>query len=426
MTRPGRQPDDPPGDSFAVRLRRHRGSRGLTQEELAERSGLSLYAISMLERGVRRAPRAHTVEFLADALRLDPSERSALEAAARAPLTLEVAGPSAPSATWRLPRDVSHFTGRATELERLSSAACGPSGISTIDGMPGVGKTALAIRAAHRLASRFPDGRLFLDLHAHTAGQRPVAPADALEALLLASGVARGRIPSDLDRRSALWRDRLAGRRVLIVLDDAAGHEQVEPLLPGDERCRVLVTSRRRLAAVRDAEPLTLATLAPAPAAELFTLLVGARAREADAATIASLVELCGHLPLAIQLVAGRLRSHPVWTAVDMAQTLKDAQDGLAELQAEDVAVEAAFALSYQDLPPDRQRLFRRLGRHPGPEIGIHEAALLDGTDAAGVRMGLEALYNDHLIDEPTPGRYRFHHLIRSYARALAAHDDEV
>ena len=410
---------------FRALLRHHRGRRGLTQEELAERSGLSPYAISMLERGVRRVPRACTVEFLSDALNLDGAERRALLEAARAPVAVASALPAPPAATWTLPRDVASFTGRREELAGLLAAtAAAPGGVSAIDGMAGVGKTAFAIHAAHQLAPRFPDGQLFLDLHAHTVGQRPVAPADALESLLLTAGLAARHIPSDLDRREALWRDRLAGRRVLIVLDDAATHEQVEPLLPGAGGCRVLVTSRRRLAALKDAEPLTLGTLPPTLATDLLTRLVGTRVSEADPATIALLVELCGHLPLAIGLVAGRLRSHPAWTASDMARTLQDAQDGLSELQAEDVAVEAAFALSYHHLPADRQRLFRRLGRHPGPEIDAPLAAVLDGTDVATVRAGLEALYNDHLIEEPRPGRYRFHHLIRSFARALPAENE--
>ncbi|HXM54361.1 MAG TPA: helix-turn-helix domain-containing protein [Candidatus Dormibacteraeota bacterium] len=411
--------------SFGLLLRHHRGSRGLTQEELAERSGLSPYAISMLERGVRRAPRAWTVEFLADALKLDARERRALSEAARAPSEVAPSGPAPAAATWTLPRDVASFTGRQEELERLLvDTAAAPGGISAIDGMAGVGKTAFTIHAAHRLAPRFPHGQFYLDLHAHTAGQRPVAPGDALKSLLLTAGVAARRIPRELDRRAAVWRDHLAGRQVLIVLDDAAGHEQVEPLLPGGAGCHVLITSRRRLAALEDARPLTLGTLPPAAATDLLTRLVGDRVREADPSTIALLVELCGHLPLAIGLVAGRLRSHPAWTASDMVRTLRDAKDGLSELQAEDVAVEAAFALSYHHLPADRQRLFRRLGLHPGLEIDVPSAAVLDGGDVAAVRAGLEALYIDHLIDEPRPGRYRFHHLIRSYARALAAQHD--
>jgi tetratricopeptide (TPR) repeat protein/transcriptional regulator with XRE-family HTH domain len=429
--------------SFGRLLRSHRGALGLTQEELAERSGVSVKAISMLERGVRTAPRASTVEFLAAALRLDSSEHRAFTAAGQGTVVRSRREPDAggdvdepadlgtatAAATRTLPRAVTSFTGRQEELDRLVGAISGPArsglavGISTIDGMAGVGKTAFAVRAAHELAPQFPDGQLFLDLHAHTEVQRPVEPADALRSLLLTIGVAAQLIPPDLDARAALWRDRLDGKRMLILLDDAASHDQVGPLVPAGPGSLVLITSRRRLTALEDVEPLTLGTLPPVEAAALFTRLGGARARD-EPAIVARLVELCGYLPLAIGLLAGQLRSHPAWTVGYLSDRFRDAVNPLTELHAEDVAVGAAFDLSYRNLSGEQQRVFRRLGLHPGLEIDAYGAAALADLDLPSARRQLEALYTDHLLDEPVAGRYRLHDLMRAHARALALQDD--
>jgi tetratricopeptide (TPR) repeat protein len=329
-----------------------------------------------------------------------------------------------------LPRDTAAFTGRDEELGRLvaavsEAAAAGRVGaVHAIDGMPGVGKTAFAVHAAHLLADRFPDGQLFVRLHAHTPGQRPVEPGDALAALLAGVGVASHAVPADAEARAALWRDRLAGRRELLVLDDAAGHEQVEPLLPAAAGCVVLVTSRRRLTALVDAAPLPLDILPPLRAAELFTRLAARSVTGPEAAAVAQLVRLCGYLPLAVALLAGRLRHHPTWSIDDLTGDLATAQDRLGELHAEDVAVAAAFELSYRDLPADRRRLFRRLGLHPGTDIDAYAAAALDDLSLREARRNLDALYTDHLIDEPVRGRYRLHDLIRDYVTQLAGSED--
>lgn len=331
------------------------------------------------------------------------------------------------AAVHTLPRGIATFTGRDSELDEILDAvpfaaeAGRPVAVHAIDGMAGVGKTAFALHAAHGLAPRFPDGQLFLDLHAHTPGRRPVDPGDALGSLLLAIGVNAAQIPRGLDARAALWRGQLAGRRMLVLLDDAAGHRQVRPLVPAASGCLVLITSRRRLAALDDVVVLSLDTLPPDAAAGLFARLAPTAPGESDA--VARLVGLCGHLPLAIALLAGRLRHHRSWTIADLAADLEAARDRLAEIHAEDVTVAAAFDLSYQDLPTDWQRLFRRLGLHPGPDVDAYAAAALDNIDLSHARQGLDALYLDHLIDEPTRGRYRFHDLIRGYARGLTGHD---
>jgi tetratricopeptide (TPR) repeat protein/transcriptional regulator with XRE-family HTH domain len=417
------------GRTFGALLRDYRSAANITQEELAERSGISVQAIGALERGVRRAPRPSTIEFLAGALKLDSSQHAALVAAARGGRRDRDAEPGPAAATRTLPRDVASFTGRVRELNDLLTAVS-PGRLSgrtmavhAIDGMAGVGKTAFAVHAAHRLAPQFPDGQLFLELHAHTAGQRPVSPMDALERLLLTTGVAAQLIPRDLDARAAMWRDRLVGRRMLILLDDAAGHEQVRPLLPSAPGCLTLITSRRRLVVLEDVETVTLGTLPPVEAARLFTRLSGS-GRQVDPGAVAEVVELCGHLPLAIGLLARRLRSHASWTVGYLVELVTQARSRIAEMQVDSSAVSVAFNLTYQGLPPARQRLFRRLALHPGREIDAYAAAALDGIDVHEARRQLDALYYDHLVDEPTPGRYRQHDLIREYARTLIEADD--
>ena len=325
-----------------------------------------------------------------------------------------------------LPRDTAAFTGRTRELDWLvaavsETAAGGVVGIHAVDGMAGTGKTAFAVHAAHQLAAHFPDGQIFLRLHAHTAGQRPVDPAEALATLLLTTGVAPQQIPPGLEARSASWRGHLAGKKVLLVLDDAAGSDQVRPLLPGAAGCLVLVTSRRRLTGLAEAAPISLGTLPPGEAADLFVRLAARPGLQPADATIAEVTGLCGYLPLAIRLVAAGLRHHPAWTVTDLAAELATARDRLAAMQAEDVSVAAAFDLSYQDLTPGQQRLFRRLGLHPGADIDAYAAAALDDTDPQATRRRLGELYDHNLIGEPARGRYRLHDLLREYARTHAA-----
>jgi tetratricopeptide (TPR) repeat protein len=355
----------------------------------------------------------------------DPAGVAMLE---RLPAVAEVAGGQPAVVLRTLPRDTAAFTGRTRELDRLvaavsETAAGAVIGIHAVDGMAGIGKTAFAVHAAHRLGARFPDGQIFLRMHAHTAGQRPVDPAEALATLLLSTGVAPQRIPPGLDARSALWRGQLAGKKVLLVLDDAAGSEQVRPLLPGSAGCLVLVTSRRRLTALEEAAPISLDTLPPGEAADLFVRLAARPGLQPADAAVAEVARLCGYLPLAIRLVAAGIRHHPAWAVTDLAAELVTARDRLAAMQAEDVSVAAAFDLSFQDLTTGQQRLFRRLGLHPGADIDSYAATALDGTDLRATRRRLGELYDHNLIGEPTRGRYRLHDLLREHARARAAAD---
>jgi tetratricopeptide (TPR) repeat protein/transcriptional regulator with XRE-family HTH domain len=425
------------GPGFGGLLRRLRDEAGLTQDELAEAAQVSQRAISDLERGINATARKDTALLLAGALGRDGPTSELFTAAARgrasaaeALAAARGAGPGGPAAATRaLPRDIASFTGRESDLRRLmarltDAAVAGGVGICAIGGMAGIGKTTLAVHVAHQLAVRFPDGQFFLPLHAHTPGQRPVDPADALASLLLTAGLGAREIPPGLEARAGCWRAFLAGKKALLVLDDAAGHEQVRPLLPGTAGSMVLITSRRRLAALEDATVLSLDTLAPDESADLLARLAGHPDLGPGDAGVAEITRLCGHLPLAIGILAGQLRHHPSWTTADLAAELAAAKQRLELMHAENVSVAAAFGLSYQDLTPAQRQLFRRLGLHPGPDIDAYAAAALDDSSLATARRNLEALYDQHLITEPARGRYRLHDLLREHARALAAADD--
>jgi tetratricopeptide (TPR) repeat protein/transcriptional regulator with XRE-family HTH domain len=424
-----------PPVTFAGLLRKLRSEARLTQEELAEASGLSPRSISDLERGIAATPRRDTVRLLADALNLSGLVRAQLEAVARGRAVPTAAGGSDASgpaaATRTLPRDITSFTGRQQELQELVGAAAGAASsggvvsIHAIGGMAGIGKTAFAVHAAHRLADRFPAGQIFLPLHGHTPGQQPVDPADALASLLATFGVPAGQIPPGLEARMALWRDRLAERQLLLILDDAASSEQVLPLLPGAGGSLVLVTSRRHLTALDDATAISLDTLPVGDAGALLVRLAGRAGLSPADPAVAEITRLCGYLPLAVGMVARQLHHHSAWTAAGRAAELAAAVDLLELMTTENVSVAAAFNLSYEDLTRDQQRLFRRLGLHPGADIDGYAAAALDGTDIPAARHGLEALYDQYLLTELAVGRYRMHDLIREHARALSDHLDK-
>ena len=426
-----------PGLSFAGLLRQLRTEARLTQEELAEAANVSRRSVSDLERGINRTARKDTALLLAGALSLAGPARGLFVAAARgrgpaAEVLAAVRGvaPEAAAATRTLPRDIASFTGRQGELTQLLGvidslvADGGVVGIHAIDGMAGVGKTTFAVHAAHRLAERFPDGQFFLPLYAHTPGQRPVDPAEALASLLLTAGVAAPQIPPGLEARAARWRDQVAGKKVLLLLDDAAGHDQVRPLLPGTPCSLVLVTSRRRLTALEDAAVITLDSLSPAEGATLLARLAARPGLRAGDPAVEELTSLGGYLPLAIGMLASQLRHHPAWSAAGLAADLAAAKDRLALMHAENLSVAAAFDLSYADLTAGPRRLFRRLGLVPGPSFDGYAAAALDGTSAGEARRHLGELYDQHLITEPAPGRYQLHDLLREHARALAAAGD--
>jgi tetratricopeptide (TPR) repeat protein len=335
---------------------------------------------------------------------------------------------SAVAAVHTLPADNISFTGRSAELSRIPAAAApgGAAGIVTIDGMAGVGKTSFAVHVAHQIAAGFPDGQFFIRLHGHTPGQPPTEPAAALAALLGNLGISAQQIPPGIEERAGLWRDRMAGKRVLLVLDDATGSDQIRPLLPGTAGTLVLITSRRRLTALPEALAITLGILEPAEAARLLVLLAGRDGLEASDTSVSAVVRLCGYLPLAISLTAGNLKHHPAWTVTDLVDDLDSAKNRIVAIRAEDVSVAAAFDLSYRELSDSQKRLFRRLGLVPGPDIDAFAAAALDDQELVTASRLLDDLYVAHLVDEPARGRYRMHDLIREHAVALADTDDRT
>ncbi|MEV6906803.1 BTAD domain-containing putative transcriptional regulator [Amycolatopsis sp. NPDC051071] len=315
-----------------------------------------------------------------------------------------------------LPYDVPDFTGREIEIRRVLDAVRLGRPV-VVDGMAGVGKTSLAVHAAHRLAADFPDGQLFVDLHGHSPARDPLPPEAALEALLGQLDIPASRLPGGEDRRAELWRARTAGRSLLVVLDNAASADQVRPLLPGSATVALVVTGRRRLAAVDGAASISLDVLPDEEAGALFAAASG----RPDAGVAA----LCGNLPLAIRIAAARLQNRPQWTVQNLAERLGSEHDRLAELKVAGRDVAAAFTLSYQDLDAEQQRMFRLLGRNPGVDCTVPAAAALAGTSASEAERLLEDLLDAHLLRQPALGRYSFHDLIAEHARN-AAHDEEA
>ena len=332
---------------------------------------------------------------------------------------------SSPGVRYSLPPDTAAFTGRGEDLEHITAAVTRTAGaegvvaIHAIDGMPGVGKTTLAVHAAHLLRHQFPDRQLFIDLHAHTPGQEPLSPEAALADLLTAAGVDARYLPDDLQGRISLWRDRMAGQRAVLVLDNAADSGQVAPLLPGGGSCLVLVTSRRHLGDLPGVTiPVLLQVLSVEDAWEMFVRLAPRAAGGPDAAV--ELVRLAGFLPLAISLLARVYNRHESWTLADL---IAETRTSMLTLTAEKDSVAAAFDVSYRNLDPGQQRFFRRLGLHPGTTIDGYALAALASScleDAAGQ---LDTLHREGLLTEASHRRYGMHDLIRRYARDRAAAD---
>jgi len=428
---------------FGELLRDLRRRAGLTQLELAT-------AVEVSERTVRsweadRPPPVSKASRIAALLGLTGTQYSQFMAlaAGRDPDELPQA---IAAATRTLPRDIASFTGRADELNALEAAvasaprAGGVPQICVIHGMPGVGKTRLAVHFAHLVAASYPDGQFFADLYGHSAERRPVDPAEELSALLLAAGLPRQVIPDSIDERAAVWRDWAANRRTLLLLDDAKSAAQVIPLLPGSAGHLVLITSRNRFAELPDATALPVDVMTTEDAAELFTRLADRPGLRPESVEVTDIVALSGGLPVVIAPLAGQLRQHPTWRVSDLGARLNRG-GGRLGLPAADrgppgsqmaiatpATVADAVGLSYQTLPDELQQMFRRLALHPGPDIDPAAAAALDDLDPDVAARLLARLFDYHLIDELAPERYRFHDLVRDYAVALVAADpaDEV
>ena len=330
----------------------------------------------------------------------------------------------------QLPLGVRGFTGRAEELARLDALlaeADRPTAvvISAMSGTAGVGKTALAVHWAHRVRDRFADGQLYVNLRGFDPSGSPVSPADAVRGFLEAFGVPAERIPVDLDARAGLYRSLVAGRRMLVVLDNARDAEQVRPLLPGSPGCLVIVTSRAPLTSLVAAEgayPLALDLMSTADARDLFVHRLGVRRADAEGGAVGEIVRRCAGLPLALVVAAAHVATRDSLSLTALAGELRAAQGGLDVLAAGDIAtdVRAVFSWSYRTLTPDAARLFRLLGVCPGPDIGVAAAASLAGVPVERATRLLAELVGANLLVQPAPGRHTCHDLLRAYATELA------
>ena len=335
----------------------------------------------------------------------------------------------------QLPMDVPHFTAREDELIKLDAflAQAGEGMpttvvISAIDGTAGVGKTALAVRWAHRVQDRFPDGQLHINLRGYDPGPA-VSPEEALNRFLRALNVAPAQIPAELEAQAALYRSLLVGRRMLIVLDNAATPQQVRPLLPGSPGCQVVVTSRSNLSGLvirEGARRITLDALAPEEALALLREIIGPTRIDAEPRVATELARFCAFLPLALRIAGERAASYPHTALADLVSELADGHDRLEALATDDetTTARAVFSWSYRTLDPDCARAFRLLGLHTGPDISTPAAAALMGVHLVRARQLLGALSNAHLIEPVSHDRYRFHDLLRLYA-SERAHADE-
>jgi DNA-binding SARP family transcriptional activator/Tfp pilus assembly protein PilF len=427
--------------------------RGLTaeyplREQFWAQLMVALYSAGRQAEALAAYQRARGV--LVESLGVEPGP--VLREAEHAVLTGTVPAHTAPSEVPRqLPADVAAFAGRTTELAQLDDLLAGAGGgdkdgggsdgdggagggsdggtaamvVSVIDGMAGVGKTALAIHWAHRVADRFPDGQLYVDLRGFHRQAQAMSAAEALRGFLDALAVPAHRRPDGVQAQAAFYRSLLAGRRVLVVLDNARDAEQVRPLLPGSPGCLALVTSRNQLlglVTVEGARPLTVALPGEAEARELLARRLGAARLAAEPQAVGEIVDRCARLPLALAVVAARAATRPAFPLGVLAADLRDARDGLAALAGDDTAadVRAVFSWSYRLLGEPAARLFRLLGVHPGPDVTVPAAASLAGAPDAEAHASLAELTRSHLLAEPSPGRYALHDLLRAYAAGLA------
>ncbi|MCX5257252.1 tetratricopeptide repeat protein [Streptomyces canus] len=419
-----------PQEELAARLRllqelSKRGVRGLARD-----AGLSSSSLSRYLSG-QTVPPWPAVIALCRLVQRDPRPLRPLWEQASNPLpappktTRQVHPPSPPAGAPRpprndLPRDVPDFTGREAQLTAVLDGL-GDSRVIAVDGMAGVGKTCLAVHAAHRLTADYPDAQLYLDLHGFTEGRKPLDPDRALRTLLAALDVPSEKVPQEggVEELAACWRSELAHRRAVVVLDNAADADQVRPLLPGAGPSVALITSRNRLLGLDEVPPVSLDVLTERESAELLARASGeADGRDGrlarDPESTAEVLRLCGRLPLALRLAAARLRHRPGWTVGILVERMAE---GASEF-------DTAFAMSVRQLDRAKARLFRLLGLLPGSSFDEHVAAALADVPLRSAREMLEDLLDAHLVQQPAAGRYRLHDLVHQHARHATMEQD--
>ncbi|WP_394616653.1 ATP-binding protein [Lentzea sp. JNUCC 0626] len=353
-------------------------------------------------------------------------ENTVSGAVVRAEQRLHLASPADAVVPRQLPAAVGNFSGRLDEIAELEAGAnSGAVVISALNGTAGVGKTALALHWAHRIADQFPDGQLYVNMRGFEPEREPMAPDEAIRGFLDAFGVPSDAMPMSLDGQAALFRSKVAKRQVLVVLDNVNNADQVRPLLPGSRSCFVLITSRNRLAglvAEHDAKPLRLDRLTPAESATLLKARLG----EVDPAALAEVADLCAGLPLALAIVAARVAQQPHIPISEVVTELREDRLEALDLGDYDLSARSVFSWSVRALSEPAARMFRLLGLHPGPDIDLLAAASLAATSAVQCRKWLRELVAANLLDEYVAGRFRFHDLLRLFAREQAGSDDDA
>jgi tetratricopeptide (TPR) repeat protein/transcriptional regulator with XRE-family HTH domain len=430
--------------AFGLLLRQRRRRAGLTQEELAARSGLSVRTISNLERGSSR-PYRRTAETLAEALALDTRAAEDFLALARAarmpdagpddsgaePAMPSGSGAPASSIPQQLPSGLMVFTAREPELKALNTALDGAGAtagallVLAVTGAPGVGKTSLALHWAHQVADRFPDGQLYVNLHGFGPSGAATRSGTAIRGFLDALDVPADRIPSDPEGQEALYRTVLAGKRVLIVADNARDAAAVRPLLPGSSGCAVLVTSRDRLMGLAVADGAFIVPLEPFTATEADELLIrrlGPERVGAEPEAAAALIEISSRLPLALGIAAALAAAQPGRSLASLVSELSGHASPLEALDTGDpmTTAGAVISWSYRYLSAPLADVFRDLGVHPGPDVSVAAVASLSGRPAAEAQAALRQLVDASLVAEQVPGRYTLHDLLRTFAAAQA------
>jgi tetratricopeptide (TPR) repeat protein/transcriptional regulator with XRE-family HTH domain len=408
---------------------------------IAHRAGYSVSHVQSILTG-RGRPSEEAVAAVAGALGASPDEirRAAFYASQIRPTELRATPSERPAAARAVPRelpyDIRDFTGRQMQLARLEQLldASGPSRgavvISAIDGAAGVGKTALAVHFAHQAADRFPDGQLHVNLHGYDPHRPPSDPTDVLDGFLRALGADPSQIPASLDDRVRLYRSMLADRRVLLLLDNAAAADQVRPLLPANNSCLALVTSRNQLSGLTagdGAARLTVDVLTKSEAVALLSALAGRDRVTAEADNVYRLVRLVGGLPLALRILGERLANRNYLTVADLLNELADERDRLDFLQVEgddNLAIRSVFSWSYRNLTPAMSRSFRLLSLHAGTTFSTEAASVLVGGPLTETRHVLDSLSAVSMLEPIDRDRYRFHDLLRVYAREKAEADE--